>query len=129
MSPNPHDSPAGVAEPAIGIAIACNIAFDFCAPPLAIVFWPSPVFGAPVPKTTIDEYCGLRSWKNNVHRSATAYQNSTMEAEAKTTTVQLGPKLAFTSIVSLRRPRHPVGRDGRDRIAPLNISRHFSYDI
>ncbi len=88
VGPNPHDGPAGIDESAIGIAIACNIAFDFCAPPLAIVFGPRPVFGAPVPKAAIDEYRDLRSRKGNVDRSATFHQNTTMEAEAKTASVQ-----------------------------------------
>lgn len=129
MGPNPHDGPAGIDEPAIGVTIACNIAFDFCAPPLAIVFGPRSVFGAPVPKAAIDEHRGLRCGKGDVDRSATSRENSTMEAEAKAAAVQRGAKGTLARIVSLSRSRHPLRRGGQDRIAELNIFRHFSCGI
>lgn len=78
MGPNPHDGPAGIDEPTIGVAIARNVAFDFCAPPLAIVFGPGSVFGAPVPKAAIDEHSNFGCRKGNVDRSTTSRQNSTM---------------------------------------------------
>jgi hypothetical protein len=129
MSPNPHDGPAGLAEPAIGIPIARNVSFDFCAPPLPIIFGPSPVFGASVPKTAINEYRRLRSRKGDVDRSATSCQDSAMKAEPKTTAMQFGTEGTFACIVSLNRSRHPLGGGERNRIAKLNISRHFFCDI
>jgi hypothetical protein len=129
MGPNPHDGPAGIDEPTVSIAIACDVAFDLCAPPLAIVFGPGSMFGAPVPKAAIDEHSGLRSGKDNVDGSATSRQNSTMEAEAKAAAVQRGTKGTLARIVSLSRSRHPLGGGGRDRIAELNIFRHFSCGI
>jgi hypothetical protein len=129
MAPNPHDSPAGLGEPAIGITITRNIAFDFCAPPLTIIFGPGSVFGAPVPKAAIDEYRDPRSRKGDVDCSPTACQYSTMEAKAKTAAVQFGSEITLARIVSLSRSRHPLRRGGRDGIEEFNISRHASCDV
>ena len=81
--------PVAYAVGLIGIAIAGSVAFDLCAPPLAVVFRPSPMFGASVPKTTIDENRDLRSRKSNVDRSPASFDELAVQSEAQTSPVQL----------------------------------------
>jgi hypothetical protein len=88
MLPDAQDRPTPSTQALIGIPIALSIGLDLVAPPFGVRLRPGSMDGAPVPKASVQEDSQPRSWEDDVHRPCRARQETQMDPETKTATME-----------------------------------------
>src|SRR5205085_2048259 len=86
--PNPNWEPSVSAEPLICLSVALNVAFQFCLPPIAVVFWEGRVLRALMPKAAVHEYGDAGRDKEDVYLSAKARNRLPVQPKPKASTMK-----------------------------------------
>jgi hypothetical protein len=97
--PNTKYSPPKIAQSLVGILIPLHILPNFPSPPIHVGLGSSAVNRTVVPEAAIDENCEARPRKCDVDGAIGTRDQSSLDAKAKTQTVQLRTKLPIRAIV------------------------------
>jgi hypothetical protein len=110
VSPNPHDLPAISAESRVRVAVALLVRNDLSAPELGILFGPSRMLWAAVPKAPVDEDGDTRSGENDVGNPSRLSQQGDMDAETESKSMKRTTQRRFGRGVLLPNALHSTTR-------------------
>ncbi len=106
--PDAYDRPAGLNEQTVCVAVAAPIGLDLLAPEFSVVSRPGGVFGAAMPKASVDHHSHARFGEHEVRAAADAGQQRAVDEVAETSFVQYPAHLQLGPGVSGAGARHPM---------------------